>query len=246
MDFSKQTNDQLNALCKQNGIKGYSKLKKDDKIALLVESNVKVASTSSVKKVTKATKKTEEKEVKEKKATKPRVEKLDKKLAKSIDLDKYKDVLSEQKEEWTVSDISNLLKSDIELFVQAADNREIAELVDKFGALIAITYQRTHKNSKLSAKEDEEIYKILLLHLFLTNEKALDALVKAVRKFHAKLLKPVVEKKTKKVGAAKKVTKVDEPNEDEEEDDEVEEDAEEAVSKEIEEPDYNDSEEDDL
>lgn len=238
MDLSKQTNDQLNALCKQNGIKGYSKLKKDDKIAKLVEAGVSNTSEPVAKKAAKS-KKSETKEVKEKKTAKPRVEKLDKKLAKAIDLEKYNDQLADYKEDITIAEILELLKSDIEVFVNEADEKECAELVDKYGALTALVYQRANKNSKLSLLNGEaEVYKILLLHLIMTNEKVSEALVKSVKKFHAKLLKPAVEKKPKKADS-KKVTKVKGPEDDDDEDEVVDEDDDEVAS--IEEPNYSDS-----
>ncbi len=230
------TNPQLNALCKENGIKGYSKLKKDEKIAMLTEAGVelfnqessaasktkKSGEKSSEKKVSKATSKNETDKSKEsvKKETKPRVEKLDKKIVKSIDLTKYTEILTDHKEELTYSEAINYLKDDIEEFVNTVDEKECAEFVNKFGALVAINYQRSHKNSKLSSKDDAEIYKILLLDLFLNREGVLLSLFKSFTKLHATLLKPPAEKKQKKT--SKKVVRVNPPDEDEDEDETVE------------------------
>ncbi len=230
MSSVKLTNHQLDALCKENGLKGFSKLKKDEKVAKLIEAGVELplAESTSPAKAKKSAEKSagkkpvqgtakEESKVEVKKATKPRVEKLDKKLVKFVDLNKYAEVFTDHKEDLTYAEVVKLLKEDIEAFVKEVDDKECAIFVDKFGALSAIKYQRSHKNSKLSSKDDAEIYKILLLDLFLNGEDVLSALFKAAVKLHAKLQKPPTEKKTKK--PAKKVILVDAPEDDEEEDD---------------------------
>jgi hypothetical protein len=226
MSSVKWTNTQLDALCKENKIKGYSKLKKDDKVAKLKEAGIDLTLSEPAKpkksgekaKPAKAKDADEESKEPPKRASKPRVEKIDKKLVKAIDLNNYTEFLTDHKEDLTYFEVIELLKEDIEAFVKEADNDECADFVDKFGALIAISYQRSHKNSKLSSKEDAEIYKILLIDLFLHKEDVLKVLYKAVVKLHAKLQKPPVEKKPKKAESNKKVKIVEAPNDDSDED----------------------------
>ena len=215
MASEKMTNQELDALCKQNGIKGYSKLKKADKIAKLEEAGVKILADAEASKVKKAGSKAKAAETKEKKAAKPRVEKLDKKLIKHINLDNYKEQLMDFKEEVTHAQVIDMLNEDIKSFVDEANHLECVSFVDKFGALAAISYQRKNKNSKLSSKKDDEIYKILLLDAFLNKPEVLSSLVKAVEKVRVKLHKPAPEKKTKK--NVERV--VNDDDEDEDEDD---------------------------
>lgn len=252
MDLNGLTKGALFVICKDNNIKVTQKLKKDEIIAKLNENGITSATKDSsdskeAQEPTKAKAKSKAKKPTEKAETKPRVEKIDKKLAKAIDLLKYDQKLLEEKEEPTREFVLELLKTDIEEFVKTSDVGEIAEFVDKFGALTAINFQRKNKNSKLSSKTDDEIYRILILALFLNEEKAIDALVKAVKKHYTKLHKPVVEKK--KAVPKTKLAKVEVPSDNEEDDeddenDEVidEDDEADAVKDDV----YNQSEEDDI
>jgi hypothetical protein len=233
------TQPELSVLCKAHGLKNYSKLKKDERIKLLEEAGVENDKTASVVKSKKASKASasagadesndskESKESKEstdsKKSKKsdtpsvPRKDSVNRKLAKSFNAEKYNAALLKFKEEISVRDILCMLEADIKEFVNSIDPTEAAEFVNKFGIMTVLNFQRAHKNSKLSSKEDNEIYKTLLLYLFVTNEKALDLLVKQVRKEHSKLLNPPAEKKAKvKVGSVKQVdalTSSEEPDE---------------------------------
>ncbi len=189
MSFSKMTKEQLNALCKANGIRGYSKLKKEQIIEKLNDAGVQPAeqtnnADTNTKKITK-----------EKVA---RVEKLDKKILKAFDTDKYNEVLMEYKEEPSQEQIKKLIAEDLKSFLDNADISDIIDYVNKFGALTPILYQRANKNSKLSTKTDEDIYRILVHFIFDVDDKATTPLIKHILKLYAKAKKPapVVKKST--------------------------------------------------
>jgi len=259
MDLNKLTNDKLNVLCKDNKIKGYSKLKKAEKIEKLreigvtnfdeesVEKSVKNSLNELPSKKTKVVKKEKKElvEVKEKKETKPRNEKLDKKIIKLFDEDRYKNNLLELKEEPSRAYVLNMLSNDITKFIDKSSDKEIREVVDKFGVSSLISYQKAKKDQRLFDKSEQEIYKILALYLVMNDPLASDPLIKVVIKAYHRIIKSSAEDfKIKKV-PKKEVKRIDPPKEDESEEDDVLDNDDDIYEYEedLEEPDYNDSDE---
>lgn len=230
MSFKSMTRDQLSALCKQNGIKGYSKLKKDELITKLNEAGVKPADKASDD-VKKATKKTKTEKTPEKKPEKPIKEKLDKKIVKSLNPENYKVLLEEFKEAPEQKEVLEMVHSDLSALIDEADWMECRHIVDKYGAIKALLeYIEMHNKSKLLKTSEEEIYKMLLLHLYMNNDKLMESIVKSFVKYYEKLNKPEAPKKVSK--AVKKPIRKEESEEDPdepelEEEDEPEEEPEE-------------------
>jgi hypothetical protein len=219
MTFENMTKDQLAELCKANGIKGYSKLKKNEVIKMLRDKNIQEVEVEAKPKEKKPSKK-EATPVDKK--SKPRVEKLDKKLLKNLKPENYKDAIQDRKEDPDTKYVMNLVCDDLQKCIDECDVKDHQQFVDKYGSLTALLeYVKLHPKFDIREVSEKEVYKMLVLHLFLANEKIAEALVKTFAKYHAKLHKEPVKKESAKKPKADKVTKVKEvkkPKEDETED----------------------------
>ncbi len=208
-DLSSLNVAQINEILKKRGIKGFSKLNKQQKIERIIMDgypNESLGVAKSSDKKDRSIKKDETSSEKKK-----RVLKLNEKLLKSIKMDDYNDIFNEHKEEMSSEDILKMFKSYIEEFIDSASNEEREFFIKKCGdAYTTLSYIRENKNSKLSSKSNEEVSKILSTYLMLKYETVNNKLISSARKHHAKLLKN--KKEVLKF-------KNDDDSEDEEEDD---------------------------
>jgi hypothetical protein len=201
------TKNMLTTLCKQNGIKNYSKMKKDQLIELLEENKVKIPNTTenSPEKKSKATTKAKPKE------NKQRFEKLDKKLAKAIDTEEYMDNLKDFKETIPEIDVKILLEKEIKDFINSDTLKEedYKKYVDSKGfAVVLVDYLKSNKTDKLKGLTVEQLYKLLASFIYNDDTDVIGPLVKKFQKCVVTLNKPPKETKSKsKKPSEKKATK---------------------------------------
>lgn len=179
MDLSKLSKTILHGMCKEHEIKGYSKLKKEDLIALLVKHGVEnVADTKS------------ESSPKKPREVKPRMEKISKKLEKSLSGDDYKDDLSKLTEESTDQDILALVKDKVDEFITSEEltAADFKKYVDEYGVMDALVEYLVvePKITKLTA---DEIYYKLAVFLYKKDTSITDSLIKKFRKYIAAMNK---------------------------------------------------------
>lgn len=195
-DLSSMKKSDLGAMCKARNLKNYSKLKKDDMIAMLVEAGVKNVpaekSKSGTKKGSAATSN-----------AKPRFVNLATKLEKFVDLEKYRATIANYTEETSDEEILELLKDDITEFISSDDveAEDYAKYIDKYGGVkAAYEYAVANPKSKIEKLTLEEYYKKLAVFVYGTDSDVTKNLIKKVRK----LVVSINKEKEKKEAATKK------------------------------------------
>lgn len=187
MDFNKLKVDDLNILCKNNKIKGISKMKKDEKIAALnALDKTTMNSSLEIIQVVKPGSKPDAKSVVKSgsKVVKPKSSTLDKEFDKYIKLtDNHKAKLSESKEDLTMQDFVDLVKEDILKLAAELNIKETKKYVDSYGCIKAIIEYNSNKVNKsnylfqVSSKAilnwsetiESDIYRKLFTYLIVNN-----------------------------------------------------------------------------
>lgn len=240
MDLSAEKKDTLRDMCKAKNLKGYSKLKKEDLIVLLlgagVENKATVVGSSSNKDIKTVPKETSPKgtepktkeTVKKPRAspTKIRVDKLNKKLEKYISGDTFKETLSTFKEPIEDAVILTFVKENTTNFITSSGLTDVdyKKYVDDHNAIdTLVSLMSSAPDTDLTALDSAAIYNKLALFIFEKDDAVYDNLVKKFKKFTVNLLKPPKEKAVPK---AKTVVKKALAEGDSEEDDDSEDDEE--------------------
>lgn len=206
MNYDSMTKQELLDECKKRGVKGCSKKTKPEIISVLKQNETQPPEEKKEPVSTSVKKSKEKKSKKEpvEKETKPRVEKIDKRLAKELAaLVEKTPALTEFKTEAGKTDVPadlilTTFSTEMTTFVDAQETSECKEFVDKFGALTLANYMKTEKDSNLWKASEEEFYKTLIKFLFRTNEKAMEPILKSVRSAHTKATNPDAGKKKSK------------------------------------------------
>lgn len=230
MDFSKLSKDDLVKIAKQNKVSNYSGLKKDEFVDLI--SKVEKLSIPDVvqEKLDKAAEKSASKKGKKPKSDsppKPKSEKLDKKLAKFVNLEDYKDALLKyiDAEEPSDEELLEIVSEKVSEFVSTITKEDYKKYVDTYGTIKLILEYASKNKIALSKITEEQLYEKLGLFLYDKDENINKALVEKIRKYIQKLKK--ADEKLKKAGSSStsKTSKKTKKNEDEDEEEEMSEDA---------------------
>jgi hypothetical protein len=238
MDFSKQKKDFLLGLCKLHGLKGYSKLTKDDLIDKLLKAGITADTVSvpaSTDKVVVAPATVKPVVVKKKIIksidTKPKSEKLFKKLEKSLTCDSIKKELKELgklEKDITDDSILELVKSKTANFIKSSTltPEDFKRYVDDYGVIkIIIEFVKTTPTFNFKEVTEEQLYNTLAVFLFEKDSNIYDSLVKKCKKFLPSLykvdkpLKPLKPLKPKTI--KEKPPLIDDTKEPEDSDDEI-------------------------
>lgn len=229
MDLNKLKKTELQTMCKDKGLTKYLKKPKADLIVILVEAGVKnvISDDKSDVKVVKKT-------------TKPRLENINKKLEKFVNIDDYKEELSKYKEDVDDDTLYKIVEDDINNFVKSdtLSKEDYAKVVDKYGAIKLISeYGLKKLLTKCENGSEDKMYKELFTYYYNHHKKDEDntknisnLLIKKVRKYVVTLCKPKKEtdkskaNKTSKSKPVKKSKKEAEETEEEEDDDSADED----------------------
>lgn len=236
IDLPKINKQILLAACKSLGLSQYSKMNKDDLWALIIATKPvdslevlnELASTPAVEKKAKA--KSQVKTKKEIDATpkvastaKPRVEKMNKKLERSIVPETYKEQLIKFTEATSDAELYSFLEKDILAFIKsdtitASDYKKYVD--EKHLMTVFVEYIATKPDAKLVGLSEDDIYKKLAVFMYKKDVLVYEVAIKKVRKYIIALHKPLKEVNTKKEAAPKKVKKssADDVEEEEEED----------------------------
>lgn len=210
MDLSKQKKEYLLNLCKTNGVKGYSKLKKEELIIKLVEAGVENVTDVPVISV--------EKE-KTKIITKPRIEKLNKKLEKYISCEDYKESLFALTEDVSDDTLLELIKEKTDAFIisDTVTSIDYKKYVDDYGVMKAVVelLVKTPKTA-LAKMSGEQIYSALALFLYEKDTDVFEIVLKKLKKFTLTLHKVEKPEKIVKANKSQKL-KVEEHSDDQEE-----------------------------
>jgi hypothetical protein len=187
MDLTKKSKSELITLCKEKNVKSYSGKNKDDIIKLLIQAGVEHVLSEKKLKV-----------VKEKKVTAPRFEKMDKKLAKFITLDKYKNSLSKYDENIDDKTILSLVSNEFDNFINSLEDIDHKKFVEAYGTVkLLVEYYISTSNKKIITLSETEILKTLSVFLFKKDTDVLKTLISKVVKYIKALIK-IKEKEIKK------------------------------------------------
>jgi hypothetical protein len=199
MDLSKLSKINLQSMCKEREIKGYSKLKKEDLITMLVKHGVE--NTPDIPD-------TKESSLKKPREVKPRMEKLSKKLEKSLSVDDYKTELDKLTEESEDKDILVLIQDKVDEFITSEEltAADFKKYVDEYGVMDALVEYLViqPKVSKLTA---DEIYNKLAVFLYKKDTSIADSLIKKFRKCIAAMIKAEKTANAAKAAALEKEEK---------------------------------------
>ncbi len=228
MDFSKLSKDDLVKIAKVNNLSNYSKLKKDDFVDLIKKTKSLSIPDHVQEKLDKASEKSASKKEKKPKddssPPKPKSEKLDKKLAKFVDLEPYKDKLAKyiDSEEPSDEELLEIVSDKTATFTETITKEDHKKYVDTYGTLkLLLEYAAKNKTSFTKVTE-EQLYEKLALFLYDKDENLYKALLEKIKKYIQKLKK--ADEKQKKAGSSSKTTKKSKKSKkDEEENDEEEE-----------------------
>ena len=184
MNFSTLKRTELIEICKNNNIKGYSKLAKKEIIEVLNKTSpltvVEAKENDSVD--TTAVVSTENNVPKAVK-----VENLGKKLERSIPVDLYKNKLEELEPDADDEQILNIFKDKVDTFIKSDDitNEEYKRYVTKYGILEAIQDYNNMDEArctKLLHKSENDIYKSLARLIYKNDANITENLLKKFRK----------------------------------------------------------------
>lgn len=236
MDLSKQKKEYLLGMCKTKNIKGYSKLKKEELIEALVNAGIQnvpevaVTKVKSPKTPSKASSSVSTPEAAEsadesspeiKKVSKLRIEKLSKKLEKSIVCDTYKDRLTKYTE---IDDESALIfVKDVSVsFMTSVTCDDYKKYVDTYGVVNALVGLLKESPTTDLTGTSDDIYEALAEFVYKSDTLVYDGAVKKVKKYVETLLKP--SKETKEVKADKSKKTIEKPDHDDDQEESSEDD----------------------
>jgi hypothetical protein len=176
MDLSKMKKSELSEICKSNGIKQYSKKKKEEMIDMILDKTNITNVSSEVTKDSKVKieKNSDSATVSPIKETKPRFEKLSKKLERSIVVDSYKDSLVKFADDVADDEIQQLFQDKVDAFINSdsLEDEDYKKYVDAYGAIKALNeYLISNKPSTLNGLSVEKLY-ILLAKFIYNNDVA--------------------------------------------------------------------------
>jgi hypothetical protein len=220
--------------CKEQGIKGYSKMKKDELISTLEESGIANTYVEVPKK--------EKKETVKNANSSPRLDKLSKKLERFSTLDLYKNELNKFDESVADEDLLDLVTESMKSFIisDSIEHADYKKYVNTYGPIKSLVeYNASPDSEDLVSSTEEQIYKTLATHIYYSDTEITSTLYKKIRKLIAANNK-AAKKPSKKVN--KYIEEVDEESDNE--GDEVEEDEGNNVDDDVEDSE-EDSEEDD-
>lgn len=234
MDLTNMKKADLMKQCKEQGIKGYSKMKKDELISTLEESGIANTYVEVPKK--------EKKETVKNANSSPRLDKLSKKLERFSTLDLYKNELNKFDESVADEDLLDLVTESMKSFIisDSIEHADYKKYVNTYGPIKSLVeYNASPDSEDLVSSTEEQIYKTLATHIYYSDTEITSTLYKKIRKLIAANNK-AAKKPSKKVN--KYIEEVDEESDNE--GDEVEEDEGNNVDDDVEDSE-EDSEEDD-
>lgn len=213
MDLTNMKKADLMKQCKEQGIKGYSKMKKDELISALEESGIKNTYVEAPKK--------EKKETVKRATTTTRLDKLSKKVEKFSTLDRYKNELNKFDENATDEDLLDIVTESMKSFIisDSVDHVDYKKYVNTYGPIKALVdYNASPDAEDLKACSEEQIYKTLATYIYYNSDPEITStLYKKIRKLIAANNK-AAKKPSKKVN--KYVEEVDEESEDDDDEEE--------------------------
>jgi len=191
--------------CKEQGIKGYSTMKKEELISTLEESGIKNTYVEVPKK---------EKKEAIKKTTKPRLDKLSKKLEKFVTMETYKNELSKFNEDVADEDLLDIVTESMKNFIisDSVDDVDYRKYVTTYGPIKALVeYLASPDAENINTFTEQEMFEKLAVYIYFKDTEITGTLYKKIRKLiatNSKGKKPI-----------KKTTKYIEEPSDEESDD---------------------------
>lgn len=223
-DYQKMNKSDLVTLCKENSLKKYSKLSKEELFHLLVGANVKFvngpdsepSSSKKVKAATASPKKIREPTMKEK-------------LNKYMALDEYKEELAKFNEDVTDEEIIKLISPNIAKFIEGDDvtdddRRKYVIKYETAKAVVEYTTSADKKQIKIDKiSSTEELYKVLAEFIYKSDMVIYSGIVSKFKKHVVSLYrakKPAAAPKSK--GKAKSKKEDDSEPESDDSDDESE------------------------
>ena len=219
MDLTNMKKADLMKQCKEQGIKGYSKMKKDELISTLEESGITNTYVEAPKK--------EKKETVKKANSSPRLDKLSKKLERFSTLDLYKNELNKFDENVADEELLDLVTESMKSFIisDSVDHADYKKYVNTYGPIKALVdYNATPDSEDLASSTEEQIYKTLATHIYYNSDPEItNTLYKKIRKLIV-VNNKAANKSSKKVN--KYVEEVSEESDnDDNDDDEVSDEA---------------------
>ena len=224
MNFSTLKRTELIEICKNNNIKGYSKLAKKEIIEVLNKTSpltvVEAKENDSVDTAVST-------ENNAPKAAK--IENLGKKLERSIPVDLYKDKLEELEPDADDNQILDIFKDKVDTFIKSDEitSEEYKRYVTKYGVLEAIqAYNNIDEArcTKLLHKSENDIYKALAKLIYKNDTDITENLLKKFRKsltiMHKNKAAAVETDTNSQTSSATKSPSKEDDNETEETDDE--------------------------
>jgi hypothetical protein len=214
MDLTNMKKAELMKQCKEQGIKGYSKMKKEELIATLEESGI----TNTYVEVPK-----KEKKETVKKTAIPRLDKLSKKLEKFTTAETYKNKLTNFTEDVADEDLMDIITEGMKNFIisDTLDYTDYKKYVTTYGPIKALVeYNASTDSEDLSSYSEEQIFKILATYIYNKDAEIALTLNKKIRKLIVANNK--VKKPSKKVTTYVESSEDDAASDNDDDDDEEE------------------------
>lgn len=170
-DLNKKTKAQLNAKCKELGLRNYSKLNKPDVIRLLVDNGVEHEPTEEKAESVKSGN------------AKPRATKLSIKLKNHINYDNFENEVKELKTDASDEEINEIFAEIVDDYINSEDleDADFKKYVVEYDVLKALKEHYTSTKTNILSKSSEEIYKTLAKFVYATDPDVRVNYIKKVR-----------------------------------------------------------------